>query len=81
MFDNLPGSIQQIQAGKQFSEPLFTSDLVPRSIAQMLHSAEKSGKLAQVMEQVAGYSEQELKERIADLTKYIEPIMITITPK
>ncbi len=69
---------QQIQAGKQLSEPLFQSNLVPKPIAQMLHSAEKGGKLAQVMEQVATFSEQELKEKIADMTKYIEPIMIAV---
>jgi type II secretory pathway component PulF len=44
----------------------------------MLHSAERSGKLAQVMEQVAEYAEQELKHSIADMTRYIEPIMIAI---
>ncbi len=68
----------QIQEGKQLSEPLTESYLVPRSIAQMIHSAEKSGKLAFVMEQVAQYSEQELKEKIAELTRYIEPAMIVI---
>jgi type IV pilus assembly protein PilC len=30
------------------------------------------------MEQVAGYSEMELKEKIADVTRYIEPIMIVM---
>ena len=69
---------QQIQAGKQFSEPLFRNSLVPRSVSQMLHSAERSGKLAQVMEQVAGFAEEELKQTIADMTRYIEPIMISI---
>jgi type II secretory pathway component PulF len=68
----------QIQAGKQFSEPLFNNSLVPRSVSQMLHSAEKSGKLAQVMEQVSGYAEEELKQTIAEVTRYIEPIMISI---
>jgi type IV pilus assembly protein PilC len=68
----------QIQAGKQFSEPLFRNALVPRSVSQMLHSAERSGKLAQVMEQVAGFAEEELKQTIADMTRYIEPIMISI---
>jgi len=68
----------QIQAGKQFSEPLFRSNLVPRSVSQMLHSAERSGKLAKVMEQVAGFAEAELKQTIADLTRYIEPIMIAV---
>jgi type IV pilus assembly protein PilC len=67
---------RKIQAGKQLSEPLFGSPLVPRSIAQMIHSGEKGGKLASVMEQVANYSEQELKDKIADMTRYIEPAMI-----
>jgi len=68
--------LQQIQVGKQLSEPLFNSTLVPRSIAQMISSGEKSGKLAFVLEQVAGFAEVELKEKIAEMTRYIEPIMI-----
>lgn len=66
----------QIQTGKQFSEPLFQSPLVPKSLAQMLHSAEKGGRLAPVMEQLAGFAETELKEKIQDMTRYIEPAMI-----
>jgi len=69
---------EQIQSGKQFSEPLFQSPLVPRSVTQMLHSGEKGGKLAFVMEQVSAYAESELKEQIANLTRYIEPAMICI---
>jgi type IV pilus assembly protein PilC len=68
----------QLHHGKQLSEPLFASPLVPRAIAQMISSAEKGGKLAMVMEQVAAYSEQELKERIAETTRYIEPAMIIL---
>jgi len=68
----------QIQTGKQLSEPMFQSPLVPRSVSQMISSAEKSGKLAMVMEQIAAYAEQELKEKIADLTRCIEPIMIMV---
>jgi type IV pilus assembly protein PilC len=69
---------EQIQQGKQLSEPMFRSNLVPRGITQMLHSGEKGGKLAMVMEQVSGYAEQELKEQIGELTRYIEPAMIVI---
>jgi type IV pilus assembly protein PilC len=76
-FRDLWGRVsEQIQAGKQLSEPLFQSSLVPRGISQMLHSGEKSGKLSQVMEQVSGYAEDELKEQITELTRYIEPAMI-----
>ena len=66
----------QISVGRQLSEPMFASTLVPRSVAQMLSSGEKGGKLAQVMEQVSAYAEQELKDQIAAMTRYIEPIMI-----
>ncbi len=69
---------RKIQTGKQLSDPLFASNLVPRSVAQMIHSGEKSGKLGAVMEQVSGFAEQELKDKITELTRYIEPVMIIL---
>jgi type IV pilus assembly protein PilC len=66
----------QIQNGRPFSEPLRASPLVPGSVARMLASGEKGGKLAMVMEQVATFAEIELKEKIHELTRYIEPVMI-----
>ena len=68
----------QIQNGMPFSEPLRQSALVPGSISRMLASGEKGGKLAMVMEQVSSFSEAELKEKINELTRYIEPAMIMI---
>lgn len=68
----------QIQDGKPFSEPLRKSDLVPGAVSRMLASGEKGGKLAMVMEQVSSFSEAELKEKIHELTRYIEPAMIMI---
>jgi type II secretory pathway component PulF len=70
--------IDQLHAGRQLSEPLFASSLVPRPVAQMIQSGEKGGKVAAVMEQIASYSERELKEKIAELTRYIEPLMIAV---
>jgi type IV pilus assembly protein PilC len=71
------GVSEQLQRGKQMSEPLMDEPfLVPRGIAQMIQSGEASGKLASVSEQVATFAEQELKEKITELTRYIEPIMI-----
>ena len=69
---------RKIQTGKQLSDPLFASQLVPRSVAQMIHSGEKGGKLAAVMEQVSTFAEQELKDKITELTRYIEPAMIIL---
>jgi len=66
----------QIQAGRRFCEPLAESSLVPGAVTRMLASGEKGGRLSFVMEQVAIFAEHELKEKIADLTRYIEPAMI-----
>jgi len=67
-----------IQQGKPMSEPIARSSLVPPDVAQMLHSGENSGKLNMVMDQIAAYTESELKEKIAELTRYIEPAMIIL---
>jgi type IV pilus assembly protein PilC len=70
--------LERIQVGRQFSETLSDHPLVPRAVSQMIHSGEKSGKLAFVLDQVSVFAEQELKEQIADLTRYIEPLMILV---
>jgi type IV pilus assembly protein PilC len=68
--------LERIQHGRQLWETMIDQPLVPRSIAQMILSGEKSGKLALVMDQVSTFAEQELKEQITELTRYIEPLMI-----
>jgi type IV pilus assembly protein PilC len=70
--------LERIQTGRQLWEAMSDHPLIPRSICQMIHSGEKAGKLAFVMDQVSGFAEQELKEQIAELTRYIEPIMIIL---
>lgn len=70
--------LNKIQVGHQLWEPMHDSPLVPRSITQMISSGEKSGKLSGVMDQISAFAEQELKEQIADLTRYIEPVMIVL---
>ncbi|MEA2711913.1 MAG: type pilus assembly protein PilC, partial [Phycisphaerales bacterium] len=70
--------LERIQVGRQLSDTMMDHPLVPRAIAQMIHSGEKSGKLAFVMDQVSVFAEQELKEQIIELTRYIEPLMIII---
>jgi type IV pilus assembly protein PilC len=68
----------RIQSGRQLWEAMVDHPLIPRAISQMIHSGEKAGKLAFVMDQVSGFAEAELKEKIGELTRYIEPIMIIL---
>ncbi|MEI8195547.1 MAG: type II secretion system F family protein [Phycisphaerae bacterium] len=68
----------KIQQGQQLSEPLLRSPLIPRSVSQMIHSAEKTGELPAVLARVAAYLEDDLRASIKTTTQFIEPLMIGI---
>ena len=66
----------KVQNGSQVSEPLLKSSLVPKSVAQMIHSGEKTGQLPNVLNRLAAYMEEDLKTAIKTATQFIEPVMI-----
>ena len=65
-----------VRDGKQISEAVFACPYVSRHIASMIASGERSGRLADVMERIAGFSEEQLDTAVKKTTAYIEPIMI-----
>lgn len=67
---------QGVRDGKQMSEAVFESKIIPPNVASMIASGERSGRLAQVMERIAGFSEEELDAAVKQVTAYIEPCMI-----
>lgn len=67
---------QRLRNGSQLSSPLFSSDLIPRSVSQMVFAGEKSGRLGEVMHKVAEYTEEEFDEQVKQATSYIEPAMV-----
>jgi type IV pilus assembly protein PilC len=76
-FDRLWTSMENgVRDGKQMSEAIFAAPFIPRNIASMIASGERSGRLAVVMDRIAGYSEEELDVAVKQVTGYIEPIMI-----
>lgn len=69
---------ERLRQGSQLSEPLFASPLIPRGIAQMIYSGERSGRLGKVMEKIAGYTEDEFDDAVKTTTQFIEPAMIAL---
>jgi type IV pilus assembly protein PilC len=65
-----------IRDGGQLSEVMMKSHLIPPNIASMVSSGERSGKLSDVMEKIAAFSEEELDNAVKQATGYIEPIAI-----
>ena len=66
----------RLRNGSQLSAPFFSSELIPRSVAQMVFAGEKSGRLGDVMYKVAEYTEEEFDEQVKAATSYIEPAMV-----
>jgi len=76
-FDELWDEVdQRLRNGSQLSGPLFSSELIPRSVAQMVFAGEKAGRLGDVMYRVADYTEEEFDEQVKQATSYIEPAMV-----
>jgi type IV pilus assembly protein PilC len=67
---------EALQQGMQLSDPLLKSDLMPRSVTQMIRSGEHAGRLGHVLEKVAEFTELEFDESVKTTTQMIEPIMI-----
>jgi type IV pilus assembly protein PilC len=76
-YDQLWDSVtQSIREGKQFSDALTGCPFMPANVVSMISSGERSGRLAEVMDRIASFSEEELESAIKQATSYIEPIMI-----
>ncbi|MBN1436626.1 MAG: type II secretion system F family protein [Sedimentisphaerales bacterium] len=67
-----------VEQGKQISAPMTKGDLIPKSVIQMVHSGEESGKLAEVLTDISEHYQKELKNVIRTVTAMIEPLMIVM---
>jgi type IV pilus assembly protein PilC len=67
-----------VRQGSSLSEGLMQHRLIPRTITQMISAGEKTGRLAIVMDRVAGFCESDLRVAIKTVTTMIEPIMIIV---
>lgn len=70
--------IAALEDGKQFSEALRSSDLIPANYVQMIGAGERAGRLGQVMERIGEVTEGDLDEAVAQTTQFIEPVMIAV---
>jgi len=67
-----------VKQGKKVSAPLQKNPLLPKSVVQMISAGEESGKLGEVLEEVANFYAKELKNVIKSVTAMIEPLMIVL---
>ncbi len=69
---------EQVKQGNKIAQPLQKESLLPRNVVQMIAAGEESGKLGEVLRDVAEFYGNELKNTIKAVTAMIEPLMIVI---
>jgi type IV pilus assembly protein PilC len=67
-----------VKQGKKIAAPLQGDPLLPKAVVQMISAGEESGKLGEVLDEVARYYATALKDQIKVVTGMIEPLMIVV---
>lgn len=67
---------QEIGKGKSLVQPLAKSGLVRRELLAMIHVAEQSNTMAQVLGKIATQLECQLRRRLEIVVKLIEPLLL-----
>ena len=67
-----------ISKGESLSEPFKEASIFPTMVIQMISVGEKSGKLDQVLFDVANFYDQEIDYTIRNMTAVLEPALLLI---
>lgn len=67
-----------VKQGKKITQPLQQGKVLPTAVTQMIAAGEESGKLGEVLDEIAGFYQRQLKDQIKAVTGMIEPIMIIL---
>lgn len=67
-----------VKQGKKIQTTLGRSNLLPKSVVQMISAGEESGKLGEVLDEISTYYNKLLRDAIKSVTSMIEPLMIVL---
>jgi type IV pilus assembly protein PilC len=65
-----------VRDGRRINSELEHTNLLPRSVVQMVAAGEESGRLGEVLEEIASFYVRVLKDSIKTMTSMIEPLLI-----
>ncbi|MGI9014845.1 MAG: type II secretion system F family protein [Phycisphaerales bacterium] len=68
----------RVRNGRQLSEAVAESGIIPPNVVSMICAGEKAGRLSDVMAKVAEFADEELDAAVKQTTTFIEPIMICL---
>jgi type II secretory pathway component PulF len=69
---------REVLAGRGLGQTLLASSYIPAGAAQMMLTAERSGRMGQVMQMVGEYYEDDGERKLQDFARLLEPVIIVI---
>ena len=79
VFDRVwSGMEEHVRDGRRLSQAFEESPDVPANVSSMIAAGERSGRMPEVLERVAEYSEEELDLAIKKSTSLLEPVLIIV---
>jgi type IV pilus assembly protein PilC len=69
---------RRVAAGRSLADSLEASGLFTSMLTNMVRTAEESGTLVEVMEQIAPYYKEKVEALIGKTTKLMEPAIIVV---
>lgn len=76
--ERLSAASEGVLAGEGFAEPISQTDLFPSTVVSMIRVGERTGELADQLENIASFFEEELDYAVDKLTQWFEPLIILI---
>lgn len=67
-----------ISQGQSLTEPFHASGLFPSMVIQLINTGERTGRLDQMFDQIAGFYEPEIEFTVRNLTSLLEPVMLLV---
>ncbi len=67
-----------VKQGRKIAATLSNQRQLPHAVVQMIGAGEESGKLGEVLTEIAAYYAKQLRDAIKAVTSMIEPLMIII---
>ncbi len=67
-----------LREGRNFGDLFADAEVVPPNVASMIVAGDKAGKLPEVLNKIAAFSEEELDSAVKQTTSFIEPLMICL---
>jgi type II secretory pathway component PulF len=67
---------QQVLAGSGIASTISATEYLPMGVAQMVRTAERTGRLGSVLEMIGHYYEEEGERKLKQFVKLLEPVII-----